>query len=194
MGDGAMPGDLTRLLMEIRTPGAGDPQLQDRLYTAVYGELRALARVLMARERPDHTLRPTALVNEAYLRLIRTPDVAWEDRAHFFGIASRAMREILVEHARARAAEKRGGDRARVTLDEGLAVAAGPDLDVIALHEALDGLAGVDQRAARVAELRAFGGLTAVEAAHLLGISKRTADADWNFARLWLRRRLGGGP
>lgn len=136
-------------------------------------------------------LRPTALVNEAYLKLIARQNVGWEDRAHFFGIAARAMREILVDYARRRSSGKRGGAITFVTLNEDLEVGREPDTEILALHEALEKLTSIDGRAARVAELRAFGGLTAAEAAHFLGISKRRADADWNFARLWLRRALG---
>jgi RNA polymerase sigma factor (TIGR02999 family) len=185
--------DLTLLLKEIRSLDSADPESRKRLFEAAYEELRSLARSQMKRERPDHTLRPTALVHEAYIRLIRQDNVEWRDRAHFFGIAARAMRQILVEHARGRSAEKRGGGRTLVTLDEGVVVGPGPDLEVIAFHEALDRLTALDGRAARVAELRAFAGLSAAEVSAVLGVSKRTVEVDWSFARMWIAREMGSG-
>jgi RNA polymerase sigma factor (TIGR02999 family) len=183
--------DATRILLEIRS---GDEQKEacGLLFAALYDELRLLAQGLMRRERRDHTLRPTALVNEAYVRLIDKSQVSWENRAHFFGIAARAMRQILVDHARQRAARKRGGGLTRITLDEDVRPEGVQETELLNLHEALERLARHNERIARVVELRTFGGLTAKEAAHVLGISKRTADGDWSFARLWLSRELRG--
>jgi RNA polymerase sigma factor (TIGR02999 family) len=180
-------GDVTRLLQ------AYDPERPEsaaELFAAVYGELRQLARALLRRERPDHTLQPTELVHDAFLRLVDQSAVRAVDRAHFFGVAARAMRQILVDHARRRRAAKRGGAWLRVTLDEGLgAPAAEPD-ELLALDQAIEALAARDPRAARVVELRVFAGLTIEEIAAALAVSKRTIDGDWAFARLWIARAL----
>lgn len=183
--------DLTRLLIEIRS--LEDRDQADRLFTAVYAELRRTAADLMRRERSDHTLRPTALVHEAYLRLIRQDRVCWENRAHFFGIAARAMRQVLVEYARRRAADKRGGGSTRVTLGDNLDEDRDSVCDVIDLHRALDKLAGLDKRMSDVVELKTFGGLETREIGHVLGVSTRTVEGDWTFARRWLGRELRGG-
>jgi len=145
----------------------------------------------MRRERKDHTLQPTALVNEAYLRLVDGSAVEWENRAHFFGIAARAMRQILIEHARRRSRAKRGGGWQRVTLD-GLQITAASDVELLDLEEALQQLEKNDERMARVVELRVFGGLKVDEVAHVLGISRRTVHEDWRVARLWLAHQLDG--
>jgi RNA polymerase sigma factor (TIGR02999 family) len=144
----------------------------------------------MRRERREHTLQPTALVHEAYLRLVDQTRVAWEDRGHFFGIAARVMRQVLVDHARRRRAARRGGDALRITLAPDAGLGPGPATDVLELHELLDALAALDPRGARVVELRVFGGLTTAETAELLGVSKRTVDDDWAVAKMWLGRRL----
>lgn len=162
------------------------------LYEAVYGELRQMAGGFMRRERADHTLQATALVNEAYLKLVDAPREEWKGRAHFFGVAARAMRQILVDHARRHGAEKRGGDVTLVPLEEDVAAAPVP-ADVLDVHHALEKLARRDERMARVVEMRIFGGLTAREVAEVLGVSKRTVDSDWQVARLWLKRELRGG-
>jgi RNA polymerase sigma factor (TIGR02999 family) len=146
----------------------------------------------MAGERPGHSLQATALVNEAYLRLVNA-DVAWQDRAHFLAVAARVMRRILVDHARSRQYQKRGGAAARVTLDEALIVAAEPDQDFVALDEALTALAVVDARKSRVVEMRFFGGLTLEETAEALQVSRDTVKRDWRMAKLWLLRELRGG-
>lgn len=157
----------------------------------MYEELRTLATNLMRNERPDHTLRPTALVHEAYLRLLpEAGSSRWESRAHFFGVAARAMRQILVDHARQRGAVKRGGGLQRVTLDEALVPDAPADMEIVALHDALERLSALDERMGRVVELRTFAGLTMAEIAHVLSVSKRTVDADWSFARKWLSQQL----
>ena len=147
----------------------------------------------MAGERAGHSLQATALVNEAYLRLINAKDVPWQDRAHFLAVAARVMRRILVDHARSRHYQKRGGDAVRVSLDEALVVAREPDEDFVALDDALTALEAVDARKSQVVEMRFFGGLTIEETAAALQISGDTVKRDWNIAKLWLLRELRGG-
>lgn len=163
------------------------------LHELLYDRLRELAGIYMQRERADHTLQPTALVNEAYLKLIRTPDREGGDRARFLGVAARAMRQVLVDHARGRHTDKRGGGWTRVTLT-GIGTRSGTDeaIDTLALDAALKKLESSDERAARVVELRFFGGMTIPEAASLLGVSHTTVESDWAFARAWIRREIGG--
>jgi RNA polymerase sigma-70 factor, ECF subfamily len=164
----------------------------DELVPLVYDELRQLAAAILRQERPGHSLQPTALVNEAYLRLIDATKVEWQGRAQFFALAGRSMRQILVDHARARDAAKRGGDRVRVTLSDDSGGLRGPeDLDLLDVDEALGELAALDARKARVIELRFFAGLEMKEIAEVLRIGMTTAEDDWYFARAWLRRRLG---
>ncbi len=160
----------------------------------MYAELRKIARREMRGERPGRTLQTTALVNEAYIRLLKDATLSFQNRAHFLGIAARAMRQILVEHARARGAAKRGGAEVRITFDE--AVVALPDagVDVAALDEALERLAQFDQRHARVIELRFFGGLSVEEAAAAMGVSPATVKREFSLARAWLFRELSGSP
>ena len=146
----------------------------------------------MAGERQSHSLQATALINEAYLRLVNARDVAWQDRAHFLAVAARVMRRILVDHARSRNYQKRGGAAARVTLDEALVVGTGPDQDFVALDEALEALAAVDARKSQVVEMRFFGGLTLEETAEALQVSRDTVKRDWRIAKLWLLRELRG--
>jgi RNA polymerase sigma factor (TIGR02999 family) len=160
----------------------------------IYTELRAIAARHLSSERPDHTLQPTALANEAYLRLRGLRDVPWHDRNHFFAIASRIMRRILVDHARAKMAQKRGADSPRVQLSEELHGGVRPAMgaaDLIDLDRALDELAAAEPRLARLVELRFFGGLKIEEVSALLGCSSRTAKRDWKFARAWLLNKLG---
>lgn len=178
-------GQLTGLL---RAWNRGDHQALDRLVPLVQRELRQLAAAHLRRERPDHTLQPTALVHEVYLRLVGASDVSWQDRSHFFGIAARLMRQILVDHARRRRAAKRGGLATRVTLDDDVAVER--NLDVEALDEALARLAELDPRQGRVVELRFFGGLGVEETAEVLRISPTTVKREWRTARAWLYREL----
>jgi RNA polymerase sigma factor (TIGR02999 family) len=159
---------------------------------AVYAELRRVAAAYLRRERPGQTLQATALVHEAYLRLLRERHVSWQDRAHFCAIAAHSMREILVEHARRRRAAKRGGGWRRTTLSDAVAGAAGPAVDVEALDEALGRLAGFDPERARIVELRYFGGLTIEETATVLGRSPATIKRGWTLASAWLRRELAG--
>jgi RNA polymerase sigma factor (TIGR02999 family) len=168
----------------------GDEAALDKLMPLVYEELRQLARKHMRRENPGHTLQTTALVNEAYLRLVGQQAIQWQNRAHFFAIASRVIRRILVDHARSRHRAKRGGGARKVSL-EGAAVTS-PDqpLDMIAIDEALTRLAALDDRKGRVVELRLFGGLTNEEAAEILNVSPNTVMRDWSLAQAWLRREL----
>src|SRR5580765_8774505 len=159
----------------------------------VHHELHRIAQRHMAGEPPGHSLQATALVNEAYVRLVDGKAVEWHDRAHFLAVSARVMRRILVDHARARHYQKRGGDAARVTLDEALVVASEPDQDFVALDEALIALAAVDARKSQVVEMRFFGGLTLEETAEALQVSRDTVKRDWKMAKLWLLRELRGG-
>jgi RNA polymerase sigma-70 factor, ECF subfamily len=182
--------EVTQLL--VRWEG-GDRAALDALMPLVEQELRQLARSYLRRERSGHTLQPTALVNEAYLKLIDQRDARWQSRAHFYGVAAQLMRRILVDHARARAAGKRGGPgRYAVTLSEADRVSAQPAIDILAVNEALEELSALDSQQARVVELKFFGGLTIEETAEALGISHATVERDWKAARAWLRRRLEG--
>jgi len=181
--------DLTTLLGRWRT---GTPADRERLFAAVHGELRRTAGAYMRGERQEHTLQPTALVNEAYLRLIKVQDVRWEDRGHFFGIAARAMRQILVDHARKRAADKRKMLRTDRCVSQIADPSSGQDLDVLALHEALDEMAGLDPRQAEIVELRYFGGLTEEEVAAVKELSPVTIRREIAAARFWLGRRMKG--
>ena len=177
----------------LRAWTAGETDALDQLIPIVDGELRKLARIHMSRERKDHTLQPTALVNEVFLRLIDDATIGWNDRAHFYGICARLMRRVLVDHARARGYQKRGGGAQRVELDEKMLVAPATDTDVIALDGALEALALIDERKMRVVEMRYFGGLTVEQAADALGVSTDTVKRDWRLARLWLLKHLAGG-
>lgn len=184
-----MSHNITHLLKEWSD---GDRQALDKLTPLVYEELRQQAARYLRRERPGHTLQTTALINEAYLRLIDAKDVHWQSRAHFFAIAANLMRRVLVEHARRRDADKRGGSHVRMQLDEALTVANEADVDLLAIDEALDRLAAIDPQQARVVELRFFSGLSVEETAVALGVSPKTVKRDWSVARAWLRREVGG--
>jgi RNA polymerase sigma factor (TIGR02999 family) len=168
---------------------ARDADAIDALSPALYAELRRLAAGYLRRERTGHTLQPTALVHEAFLRLVEQRHLAWQNRAQVLGVAAQLMRRILVDHARARARVKRAGMLTRVTF-EGLDIAAERDVDIVALDDALRELAGVDEQLSRIVELRYFGGLTVEEAADVLGTSPRSVDRAWATARAWLRRRI----
>ena len=159
----------------------------------VHWELHQIARRCMDGERAGHSLQPTELVNEAYLRLVDVQQMNWQNRAHFLAMAARLMRRILVDHARARQYQKRGGEAARVTFDEALVVASEPDQDFVALDDALTALAAVDARKSQVVEMRFFGGLTIDETAEALQVSRDTVKRDWTMAKLWLLRELRGG-
>ena len=171
----------------------GDATALDQLLPLVESELRRLARAYMRRERKDHTLQATALVNELFLRFTESGGVRWQDRAHFMGIAARLMRRVLVDHARARDSRKRGRGVQRVTLDEALLVVPEPSPDLVALDNALDAFAAVDARKAKVVELRFFAGLSIEEVADVLDVSVDTVKRDWRLAKLWLLSELRAG-
>jgi RNA polymerase sigma-70 factor (ECF subfamily) len=183
----SQPSDVTRLLDEVRS---GDRRALDRMLPLVYAELRQIAARALRDERGGHTLQPTALVHEAYLRMAGGENVPWQNRAHFLGCAARVMRNVLVDHARARRAGKRGGGGARVTLTEALGLADSRDVDLVALDDALTALAETDEQKARIVELRYFGGLAEVEVAEVLGVSERTVRRGWTMAKAWLRREM----
>ena len=179
--------DVTQLL---RNWEGGDPEASARLMPLVYEELRRLARSYLQRERGDHTLQATALVHEAYLRMVDDKRTTWTDRAHFYGIAARVMRRILVEHARAHNAAKRGGLEQRLSLDEARDLPTTKPVDLVALDGALENFARVYPRKSEVVELKFFGGLEAKEISEVLQVSEKTVLRDWSFAKLWLCRAL----
>ncbi len=183
---------VTQILQEVQQ---GDASAAEQLLPLVYDELRGLADSFFRHERPDHTLQPTALVHEAYFRLVKQTDMPWQGRAHFFAVAAQAMRRVLINHAEKHNAIKRGGVQQRVTLDENTptpaATAIGP-VDLLALNEALTRLEALDERQCRVIELRFFGGLSVEETAEVLGIAPRTVKLDWQMARAWLHTQLIG--
>jgi RNA polymerase sigma factor (TIGR02999 family) len=164
----------------------GDGAAMDELLQLVYAELRRLAASYLRRERSDHTLQPTALVHEAYLRMVDQTQVRWQNRAHFFGVAAQMMRRILVDHARSQHAEKRGGDAQKLSLDENIDVSGERAADLVALDEALSRLAEIDPQKSRVVELRFFGGLSVEETAEVLGVSAPTVKRHWRLAKAWL--------
>jgi RNA polymerase sigma factor (TIGR02999 family) len=182
--------DVTQILLDTTT---GNPGAADQLFPLVYDELRRLAQNYLGKERVDHTLRATELVNEAYLKLVDQTRVEWKNRAHFFAVAARCMRRILIDHARRRARLKRGGGLKPLSIDEALTVASAPaNTDLIALDEALTKLESEQPEKARVVELRFFSGLTTEEAAEVLGVTPRTVWRHWQFAQAYLYRELTG--
>lgn len=181
------PGDVTQVLAAA---SRGDEHAAQKLFPMVYDELRALAERYLSDQRPGHTLQPTALVHEAYLKLIGIEDASWTDRGHFFCVAAVSMRHILVNHAKARRSQKRGGGGHRMPLDEAAALIEERAIDLVALDEALTRLAVIDPQQARIVELRFFGGLSADETARVLNVSERTVHREWNVARLWLRGEI----
>jgi RNA polymerase sigma factor (TIGR02999 family) len=183
----ASPKGVTQLLVAWSD---GDEAARDELMPLVYEELRRLAHRYMSRERIGHTLQTSGLVNEAYLRLIDQSKVQWQNRAHFFGIAAQLMRRILVDYARSRGYAKRGGDAWQVSLDEVAIVPAERAADVVALDDALEGLAAFDLRKSQIVELRFFGGLSINETAEILAVSPGTVMRDWTLAKAWLRREI----
>jgi len=184
------PARLTQLLERVRS---GEPGAASKVADAVYGELHRLAAYYMRGEAAGHTLQPTALVHEMYLRLLGPDPVRFQDRQHFFVLAAQTMRRVLVDHAREKKAKKRGDGAVRVELDAADGAVPGGDVDVLALHEALEGLQVVDARAARVVELRYFGGYADREIAGLMGESLARVRRDWQFAKAWLHHRMSGG-
>jgi RNA polymerase sigma factor (TIGR02999 family) len=181
------PGDVTQLLIAWN---GGDAAALERLIPLVYGELRRQARGYLRKERSGHTLQPTALVHEVYIRLVDQRQVKWQNRAHFFGVAARAMREILVDHARKRRAAKRGGPESLISIDDVNPAAAPRNIDLLDLDRTLKRLAALDERQARLVELRVFGGLTIDEAAEVLEISAATVSREWRHAETWLHREM----
>ena len=183
------PTNVTALLLKW---GKGDDDARERLIPLVHQELHRIARRCMAGERVGHSLQATALVNEAYVRLVDGKAVEWHDRAHFLAVSARVMRRILVDHARARHAQKRGGEGARVTFDEALVVTDEPRQNFVALDDALEALAKFDERKSRVVELRFFGGLSVDETASVLNVSRDTVMRDWRLAKAWLQGEMRG--
>jgi RNA polymerase sigma factor (TIGR02999 family) len=183
------PRDVTALLLNWSD---GDREAPAKLMPLVYDELRRLARDHLRRERPDHTLQPTALVNEVYLRLVDQQRVNWHNRAQFFGLAAQLMRHILVDHSRSRASVKRGGLVRKLSLDEAWMAPEEVAEELVALDEALVRLAAIDERKSRVVEMRFFGGLSVEETAEALGVSDKTVMRDWRIAKMWLHRELSG--
>ncbi len=181
------PGEVTRLLVQL---SAGHRGAEAQLIPLVYSELRRLAAHYLRSERSDHTLQPTALVHEAYIKLTRLQDINWQSRSHFFATAATLMRRILVDHARAHRADKREGFREAVSLEEALVVSPARSAQLIALDEALDRLAKLDARRSKIVELRFFGGLGEEETAQVLGVSARTVKRDWRVAKAWLYNEL----
>jgi RNA polymerase sigma-70 factor, ECF subfamily len=182
--------DVTVLLHAWRR---GEEHALDKLMPLIYGELRQIAHRFMAREQPGHTLQTTAIVNEAYLRLIDASQIEWKDRAHFFGVSANMMRRVLVEFARSRGREKRGGDIRKVEIDEAVLNLPRQETDLVALDDALNALAKIDSRKAKVIELRFFGGLSLEETAEVLSVSPDTVRRDWRLARAWLIREMKSG-
>lgn len=180
--------NVTQLLVDWTR---GDQGALDKLMPLVYGELRRLAANYLRRERQNHTLQPTALVNEAYLRLIDQRHAQWQNRAQFYGVAAQLMRRILVDHARQHQAAKRGGsDQTRLSITTAETIVKQPEIDFLALNEALEELATIDPQQSRIVELKFFGGLSIAETAEVLGIGHATVERDWKMARAWLRRKL----
>ncbi len=181
------PSDVTRLLLQL---SSGESDAYGHLMPLVYEELRRLAASQLRRERDEHTLGPTALVHEAFLRLVDLHSISWQGRSHFFGVAAQAMRRILVDHARRRSASKRGGEPPLTLDDESAAAAEAPSEEVLAVDAALETLARLDPRQAKVVELRYFVGFSVEETAEVLGVSPITVKRDWALARAWLQREL----
>ena len=182
--------EVTELLLAW---GQGDNSALERLMPIVYDELRSLARHYMRGERRGHVLQTTALVNEAYVRLVDSSRVQWQNRAHFFAVSAQLMRRVLVDIARSRNFQKRGGKLVQVSLDEAILPAKGQSADLVALNDALESLAAVDDRASRVVEMRFFGGLSIEEAAEALKVSPETVKRDWAWAKAWLLREMSAG-
>jgi len=182
------PADATAI---VKSVSRDDPDAAAQLLPLVYAELRQLAARYLARERTDHSLQATALVHEAYVRLVDQTQATWQDHAHFCGVASRVMRQVLVDHARRRGRLKRQANRRRISLDESRLVAGPTNVDLERLDDALTQLASADERASKVVELRFFGGLQMREIAEVLKVSERTVAADWSYAKAWLHNELG---
>ena len=187
-----VPKDAENITDLLVSYGRGDKESLDKLMPVVYDELRRQAARYLRREQPGHTLQTTALIHEAYVRMVDQRNVQWQNRAHFFGIAAQMMRRILVDHARTKKRAKRGGSDIRVSLDDATVAVKGQDLDVVAVDEALTRLEKFDKQQSRVVELRFFSGLTVEETAEVMGISPATVKRDWSMAKAWLHRELSG--
>ena len=183
-----MEGKISALLQKVN---AGDKRAEDELLAGLYRELRHLAAGYLRRDRREHTLQPTALVNEAYVKMLGGQKVSWQNRAHFFGVAARVMRQILIDYARARKTDKRGGGVDFLQLEEDLVFDKGRPSELLALDDALDLLEREDSRTHKIVELRFFGGLSIKETAEVMGLSARTVRREWSFGRAWLRTELG---
>lgn len=183
------PQNVTQLLIE---GSKGNKEALDQLLPIVYAELRLQAARFLRRERAGHTLQTTALIHEAYIRLVDQRNVQWQNRAQFFGVAAQLMRRILVDHARTRQRAKRGGSAIRVSLDQAMVIAKDPEIDMIALDQALNRLAEIDRQQSRIVELRFFSGLSVEETAEVLDISPATVKRDWSVAKAWLHREISG--
>jgi RNA polymerase sigma-70 factor (ECF subfamily) len=186
-----MATEATQILQAI---SAGDQADVGKLMELMYDDLRALARVQLGGDTPNHTLDPTAVVHEAFMKLVGRQDVDWRGRSHFFAVSAKAMRHILVDYARQQAAQKRGGQRQRIPLSDDIVLSAERDEDVLALDDALEVLAEIDEQRSRIVELRFFGGMTIREVSEVLGIAERTVDKQWAATRLWLRKYLAENP
>jgi RNA polymerase sigma factor (TIGR02999 family) len=186
----AAPPDVTDLLLRWN---AGDQAALESLTPVIYDDLRRIARALLSRERPEHTLSATALVHEVYLRLVDQRRVQWQNRAHFFGAAANIMRRVLVDHARGKASDKRGGSVVKIAIDENAALVEGLAEEILDLDSALDALAALDARKAQIVQMKFFAGMTAQETAEALGISDATVERDWTMARAWLIAHMHGG-
>ena len=179
-----------KISLILKDWSGGDTSSTEELLSLVYEELRSIAARYLRRERPDHTLQPTALVHEAFLKLVDISDITWQDRAHFFAVSANVMRRILVDHARARQSDKRGGSVQRIALEDAISLSSAPDVDLIELDQALRELASFDQQQSNIVELRFFGGLTIEETAQVVGISPATVKREWLVAKAWLFRKL----
>ena len=179
--------DVTQLLEAV---SKGEPRALNELLPLVHAELRRQAARYLRRERQNHTLQPTALVNEAFLKLVEQRNVRWQNRAHFFGVAAQSMRRVLIDHARTQKRLKRGGPKHQVTLDDAMIRTEGRSIDVLALDQALDRLAVIDERQARIVELRFFGGLSVEETGEVVGLSPATIKREWSMAKAWLHSEL----
>ncbi|HEV8428036.1 MAG TPA: sigma-70 family RNA polymerase sigma factor [Pyrinomonadaceae bacterium] len=188
-----MPKEAENITDLLVSYSRGDKESLDKLMPIVYDELRRQAARYLRRELPGHTLQTTALIHEAYVRLVDQRNVQWQNRAHFFGIAAQMMRRILVDHARTKKRAKRGGSHIKVSLDDANIAVRSQDLDVVAVDEALSRLAKIDEQQSRVVELRFFSGLTVEETAEVIHISPATVKRDWSMAKAWLHRELSGG-
>lgn len=190
MNNVKLQSEASDLSVRLRDWQTGDSSALDSITPVIYAELRKIAARSLKRERPNHTLQPTELAHEAFIKLIDVSDIDWQGRAHFFAVASRIVRQVLVDHARAKSSEKRGGGAERVELSEALCGCHGPDADLLELDEALEELSKFDERQSRLIELRFFGGLTIEETAVVLETSPATVKREWALARAWLSRRL----